>query len=114
MSDQHCPTCSCSKAAPEYPVTCQRCGITYGRGGEVDTHRPGSPVCQARALSRAGRDLVELESQHRQALIAAKRHAALAPAAAPEQQLCGLMAYAKDQCTLSPGHGGGCKPRARP
>lgn len=48
MSDQHCPTCQCHAEAPSYPTSCSLCKITYGPGGEVRTHRPGSTACLMR------------------------------------------------------------------
>lgn len=50
----HCPTCQCDKGkAPGYPVTCGSCGVTYGPGGEVATHRRGSDACLSRTLAAA-------------------------------------------------------------
>jgi hypothetical protein len=34
--------------APDYPVTCPKCGVKYGPGGEVPSHRPGSDNCRNR------------------------------------------------------------------
>jgi hypothetical protein len=43
-----CPVCSPTNP-PSYPIICKRCGVSYGRGGEIENHRPGSVNCQVRA-----------------------------------------------------------------
>jgi hypothetical protein len=46
----HCPGCSCAKQAPDYPIECPKCGITYGPGGAVASHNPGGEFCFKRSL----------------------------------------------------------------
>jgi hypothetical protein len=36
--------------APKYPITCRLCGISYGPGGEVGSHRPDSDNCLRRQI----------------------------------------------------------------
>lgn len=38
---------------PDYPVTCAKCGVTYGPGGELPNHRPGSAACNERQEKNA-------------------------------------------------------------
>lgn len=59
MSGPHCSTCQCHAEVPTYPVTCGLCGVTFGPGGEVRTHRQGSMACLTRRYSR---DLLSSES----------------------------------------------------
>lgn len=55
MAEPHCPTCTCDKGKmPSYPVTCPQCGVTYGPGGEVGTHRPGGDACREREKANGG------------------------------------------------------------
>lgn len=32
-------------APPTYPVRCRRCGVAYGPGAALGSHRPGSAYC---------------------------------------------------------------------
>ena len=51
----HCPTCQCKGEAPVYPVRCALCGVEYGPGALVQSHRPGSPNCTERTQGHAAR-----------------------------------------------------------
>lgn len=63
MATLHCPTCTCDKGQPpNYPVTCPHCGVTYGPGGEVGTHRPLGDACRNRAAARGTSPVVPQET----------------------------------------------------